>query len=74
MRLDGELAAVQARAMGLGLRVVANEGWLVGGFLADELVDPRRYLALAEHQQVLQRQLFALTQRLLTDAPLRPVA
>ena len=74
MRLDGELAVVQARAAGLGLRVVANDGWLVSGFLADATLNPRRYLALAEQQQALRRALFALTERLLTDAPLRPVA
>ena len=74
MQLDGELAVVQARAAWLGLRVVANDGWLVCGFLADATRNPRRYLALAEQQQALRRALFALTERLLTDAPLRPVA
>ena len=74
MHLNGELAMIQARAAGLGRRVVANEGWLVGGFLADGPISPRRYLAMAEQQKRLQREFFALTQRLLTDAPLRPVA
>ena len=74
MQLDGELAMVQARAVGLGRRAMANEAWLAGGFLADQWMTPQRYLARAEEHKALQRQLFALTERLLTDAPLRPVA
>ena len=74
MQLDGELAVVQARAAGLGLRVVANDGWLVSGLLADATLNPRRYLALAEQEQALRRALLALTERLLNDAAVRTVA
>ena len=74
MRLNGELAAVQARLGELGPRAMANEAWLAGGFLADRRFTPQRYLARAEGHKALQRRLFALTERLLTDAPLRPVA
>ena len=73
MQLDGEVAVVQAREAGLGLRVVANEGWLVGGFLADGTVNPQRDVALAERQKALRRALLALTAGLLPDARLRPV-
>ena len=74
MQLDGELAVVQARAVGLGQRVLANEGWIAGGFLVDGAADPQRYVALAEQQRALQRRRFALTPRLLTDAALGPIA
>ena len=74
MQLQGDLAVVQARATELGLRVVADECWLVRGFLAEATLSPRRYLDLAERHKALQRQLFALTARLLTDAPPRLVA
>ncbi len=74
MRLDGELAAVQARASVLGLRVAADQAWLVGGFLADGVLEPRRYLARAERHQARQRQLLALTRRLLEAAPPLPAA
>ena len=74
MRLNGELAVVQARVGELGLRVVANEAWLASGFLADERITPRRYLVRAEEHKALRQRMFALTERLLSDAPLRPVA
>ena len=74
MRLDGELAAVQARASVLGLRVTAEQAWLVGGFLAEGVLEPRRYLARAEQHQVRQRQLLALTRRLLEAVSPRPAA
>ena len=74
MQLSGELALVQVRAAGLGRRVVANESWLVGGFLMDRPLNPQRYLDRAEQQKRLQREFLALTKRLLTDAPLQPVA
>ena len=74
MQLNGELAVIQMRAAGLGMRVAANEGWLVRGFLTDGLLSPQRYLDRAEQQKRLQREFLALTQRLLVHSPLLPVA
>ncbi len=72
--VDGEMALVQAEAARLGLQALANEGWLVGSFLADATFTPRRYLDAAARQRDLQRALFALTEILLTRGPLRRVA
>lgn len=72
--VERDLAMVQAEAARLGLRALASEGWLSGGFLADAAFTPQRYLDAAKRQQELQRVLFALTEALLTRAPLRPVA
>ncbi len=72
--VNGDLAMVQAEAARLGLQAIANEGWLVGGFLADAAFTPRRYLDAAARQRDLQRALFALTEALLTRGPLRLVA
>ena len=70
----GTLAVVQAQAAVLGLQVADQERWLAGGFLRDGMPAPRAYLGLAARHKVLRRELLALTQRLLTEAPLRPVA
>ncbi len=72
--VNGDLAMVQAEAARLGVRAIASEGWLVGGFLADATFTPQRYLDAARRQQELQRALLALTAVLLTRAPLRLVA
>ncbi|MEA2510524.1 MAG: hypothetical protein QOF01_960 [Thermomicrobiales bacterium] len=67
MRIVAALPLVQTRAALLGERVLANENWLLGGFLADERFTPEAYLVLAEQQRDLQRALLALTARLLTE-------
>jgi hypothetical protein len=72
--VNRDLVMVQAEAARLGLRAIASEGWLVGGFLADATFTPQRYLDAAKRQHELQRVLFALTEALLTMAPLRLVA
>ena len=72
--VNGDLAMVQAEAARLGVRAIANEGWLAHGFLADAAFTPQRYLDAAAQQKDLQRVLFGLTEVLLTRAPLRPVA
>jgi hypothetical protein len=74
MNLGSSLSLVQTRAALLGERVLANEGWLAGGFLADECFTPQAYLLRAERQRELRRVLFAMTERLLVEAPLAFVA
>ena len=72
--VHGGLALVQTQAAVLGLQVADQERWLVEGFLRDGVSAPCEYLRLAARHKVLRRELLALTQRLLTEAPLRPVA
>lgn len=74
MRLGGELAAVQARASVLGLRVVAERGWLAIGFLAEGVPEPRCFLERAERDRERRIQLQVLTRRLLDVVPSRPAA
>jgi hypothetical protein len=74
MILDVELSLVQTRAALLGERVMANDGWLAGGFLADERFTPQAYLVRAERQRELRRVLHALTERLLVESALPFVA
>ena len=74
MHLDGKLAVVQAQAMALGARVVADQTWLTAGFLHDKTLSPARYLDLAARHKARERRLLALTERLLADAPMVPVA
>jgi hypothetical protein len=69
MDIGSTLAVVRTRAALVGRSVLANEGWLAGGFLADERFSPQSYLLRAERQKELQRALFAMTERLLTEAP-----
>ena len=72
--VNGQLALLQAQAGALGLRALANERWLVCGFLRDAFPPAGVYLARAQRYEVLRRQLLALTERLLTDAPPQLVA
>jgi hypothetical protein len=74
MILDNSLLVVQTRAALLGERVMANDGWLAGGFLSDERFTPQGYLHRAERQRQLRRALYAMTERLLMEAPLPFVA
>ena len=67
MGTRGRLAVVQEQAAAVGKQVMANEGWLSGGFLVDERFTPQTYLVLAERQKALQRTLFALTECLLSE-------
>jgi hypothetical protein len=61
------LAVVREQAAALGREVMANEGWLTGGFLSDARFTPEAYLDVAERQRTLQRMLFALTECLLSE-------
>ena len=63
----GRMAVVREQAAALGRQVMANEGWLTGGFLADVRFTPEAYLDVAERQKSLQRMLFALTECLLSE-------
>jgi hypothetical protein len=67
MDARGRLAVVQEQAATVGREVMANEGWLAGGFLSDKTFTPNVYLAVAERQKELQRTLLALTACLLSE-------
>lgn len=74
MALGLELSVVQTHAALLGERVMANDGWLAGGFLADDRFTPQTYLVRAERQRELRRVLHAMTERLLVESALPFVA
>jgi hypothetical protein len=74
MSLGIELSVVQTKAALLGERVLANDGWLAGGFLADERFTPQAYLVRAERQRELRRVLYEMTERLLVESALPFVA
>lgn len=72
--LHGHLAALQAKATLLAPRVIADERWLVAGFLGADMPSPKVYLAIAADHRARQRRLLAMTARLLEEASLAPIA
>jgi hypothetical protein len=69
MAIDAGLALISIEAARLGERALANEAWLVGGFLADATFTPQGYLDAAERHRALQRVLFTFTELLLAHTP-----